>query len=333
MAVLGGITEGGSGGGGGDDSGEVIGPGSSTDKAVATFNGTDGEHLLDNSAVTIPAAGTLQAATFRGSSSASGTVTLQSTSNATKGAATVDGSQALLPSGTALLPGLSFSSDPTTGTYPRSAGRLTTTIGGAATTEVSATKLLVNDGVGIGSSSSTVDAGDGDVYWARSASGVWKACKSIGVAADAYIQWGGQSFLAADVTNATTTMQATGLSVPVVSGRKYTFVAVIKATDSTTVDGIKIDFDASTATATNFWCVFTIHDASLEALAGGTTALATDITITPFDGSDGGGWIEARGTFEPSASGTFAIRAAQSGHTTGTLTILRGSHLIVHDSP
>jgi hypothetical protein len=331
MGVLGGITEGAGAGSGGGGTGDVNGPGSSTDKAVATFSGTDGEQLLDNPGVTIPASGTLQAATFRGSASASGTVTLQSTSNATKGAATVDASQALNPTGTAALPGISFTSDPGSGIYPRSAGRLTASISGAATAEVSATKLLVNDGVGIGFSANTVDAADGDVYWSRSAAGVMKACKSIGVAADAYIQWGGQSFLAADFTNATTTMAATGLSVPVTSGRKYVFRAIIKASNSTPADGLKLDFDGGTATATNFWSVFRINDVGSESLQGGVSALASDITLGSFDGSADTGWVEFSGSFEPSSSGTFAIRAALVVHTTGTLTVRRGSHLIVHD--
>lgn len=69
----------------------VTGPGSSTDKAIATWNGTGGSTLQDNSGVTIPAAGTIQVATVRGSSSSAGSLTLQSTSNATKGNVIVDG--------------------------------------------------------------------------------------------------------------------------------------------------------------------------------------------------------------------------------------------------
>lgn len=46
----------GSGGGG---SGNVVGPGSSTDRAIATFNGTTGQLLFDNPSVTISSAGNI----------------------------------------------------------------------------------------------------------------------------------------------------------------------------------------------------------------------------------------------------------------------------------
>lgn len=141
------------------------------------------------------------------------------------------------------------------------------------------------------------------------------------------------SFLAADVTNATATMAATGLSVNVTSGRKYEFVATLKMSDSVAADGVAVDFGGGSATASNFWAVYVIHDTGSEILEGGVAALATDISVSTLDGSGGDGWIAISGSFEPSSTGTFALRFAQNAHTTGTLTLYRGSTLRVWECP
>jgi hypothetical protein len=156
-----------------------------------------------------------------------------------------------------------------------------------------------------------------------------KVCKvTDGSTGHGWLQWAGQSFLAADATNATATMAATGLTVNVTTGRKYTFRATLLLSESVSVDGMKLDFDASTAAATNFRCHgFATESASGPVDLGITTALATDITESVF----GDGKVVLEGSFEPSSTGTFAIRFAQVAHTTGTLTLYRGSSLLCWD--
>jgi hypothetical protein len=141
------------------------------------------------------------------------------------------------------------------------------------------------------------------------------------------------STLAADYTSATASFTATALSVTVTSGRKYTFRVVLQLNDSTAADGAKIDFNGGTATATDFWahCVLydtttTIQDSSV------VTALATAFSKTTLSGTGAQVW-NCEGSFEPSGNGTFIVRGSQVAHSTGTLTIKRGSHLWMEDMP
>lgn len=139
-------------------------------------------------------------------------------------------------------------------------------------------------------------------------------------------QTSSRTMLAADFTNATTTFSNTALSITVTSGRKYTFVAELFVDNATDSNGGKIDFDGGTATATNFRAdcfeVSTVLDNNTQ-----VTALATDIVATTITGS--GRWSCA-GSFEPSSTGTFIIRAASNGGAT-TFTMFRGSYLWMED--
>jgi hypothetical protein len=131
--------------------------------------------------------------------------------------------------------------------------------------------------------------------------------------------------LAADATNATVTMAASGLTVPVVSGRRYIFRAVLLCEDSVDLDGFAFDFDTSTA-ATNFRAFGIGSDtASGTLFDSSSTALATD-----FSGNGSGvAQVLIEGSYEPSATGNLLIRFAQLVHSVGTLTLYRGSSLIL----
>lgn len=133
--------------------------------------------------------------------------------------------------------------------------------------------------------------------------------------------------LNAAYTNATTTFSNTALSVSVVSGRTYSFRVVLFVADSTAADGIKVDFNGGSAAATDFRAHATLFDTALL-LSTQVTALATSISQATVTGN---GMFECYGTFVPSSSGTFIVRAAQNAHTAGTLTIQRGSHLQIKD--
>lgn len=136
------------------------------------------------------------------------------------------------------------------------------------------------------------------------------------------------SVLAADATSVTATMAASGLTVNVVAGHRYAFRVVLMLNDNSTAaaSGGKFDFDASTAGATNFRASADDGAAGFFSIVGGfATALATDYAATGFIDDK----VVIEGTFEPSSSGTFALRFAQSVRVDGTLTLYRGSSLTV----
>ena len=139
-----------------------------------------------------------------------------------------------------------------------------------------------------------------------------------------------QAMLAADFTNSTTTFSNTALSVNVIAGRRYAFVVTLLIVDSIAADGVKVDFAGGTATATNFRAVYETYDPPNVAAVGSLAAL-TDVGFkTVITGET---MFDVHGTFEPATSGTFIIRAAQSVHSAGTLTVHRGSWLQVVDIP
>jgi len=135
---------------------------------------------------------------------------------------------------------------------------------------------------------------------------------------------GGNCFLQADQTNATTTFaNINNCTINVTSGRRYSFRAVFYLSDSTAADGAKLDSNGGAATVTNFRMQCTAFDTALNFSTQQTT-LTGVFAATTFTGA---GMFECYGTFEPSSSSTFIPRFAQNAHTTGTLTLARGSHM------
>ena len=133
-----------------------------------------------------------------------------------------------------------------------------------------------------------------------------------------------------DVTNATTTFaNITGLSSTLVAGRKYTFSLKVFASNSLASDGAKFDYNGGTATVTNFRVHCTLFDTALL-LSSQATALATAFAQATMTGSS---MFECYGSFEPLAAGTFIPRFATNTAVSGTLTVFRGSHLLVRDMP
>lgn len=145
------------------------------------------------------------------------------------------------------------------------------------------------------------------------------------------VPFAGRKRVAADVTNATTTMSnITGLSETLEAGRHYTGELVLKCDDSTAADGIKFDFDGGSATMTAF-------AAGAAVLTGGaatpgttvSSALATDLNWTVLTSET---WITVRFSLTVNAAGTFIPRFAQNAHTTGTATVSRGSYMKMDDT-
>lgn len=120
----------------------------------------------------------------------------------------------------------------------------------------------------------------------------------------------------------------TGLTVTLKAGRKYTYTMKLSLSDSVAGEGLLIDFDGGTATATDFTARCKVHDTALL-LATTTTALATDVAVATATGASD---VECFGDFEVNAAGTFVPRAAQNSHSSGTLTVDRGSFLHVVDT-
>lgn len=140
---------------------------------------------------------------------------------------------------------------------------------------------------------------------------------------------GSTLFLAVDLVNSTTVFaNITDLTANVFAGRKYLFRATLFIDDSA-AEGVKFDLAGGTATATNLRATYLGWDNALSLIAH-VTALATVASVENFSGV---GKIEINGAFEPSADGTFIVRAAQKTHTSGSLTIMRGSSLVVSEAP
>lgn len=164
----------------------------------------------------------------------------------------------------------------------------------------------------------------------------WLASSVIGVTdgstGDGWIQnSAGDQFLTANATNATTTFSnLTDLTVTVTTGRKYNFEMTLFVDNSTDTDGIKLDFEGGTATATDFRAHTLIHGSAALLLTTQVTALATDISLASLVGV---GQVKVSGSFEPSGTGTFIPRFATVTAVSGTLTVFRGSNLIVKDMP
>lgn len=140
---------------------------------------------------------------------------------------------------------------------------------------------------------------------------------------------GNMAYLAADATSVDTSMANLSISATVRNGKKYSFKLVIFLANSTPTDGAKFDFDGGSATATNFRVHGTAFGSALSGSAQSTT-LATDHTVSTVTGDN---MMEFNGSFEPSADGTFIPRFAESVDAGGTLTVYRGSNLILTEIP
>lgn len=178
------------------------------------------------------------------------------------------------------------------------------------------------------SASDPSSTGGGDVGFARLAAAVGKITN--GSSGLGFLQHAGQSRVAADVTNTTTTMAAiTGLSATVVSGRHYTGRLIVFCSNSVAADGLKFDFDGGSAAMTSFRAHGTLFDTALL-LSSQTTALATDFVAATVTGS---AVFECHFGFTPSGNGTFIPRFAENATTTGTATATRNSYMILDDTP
>ena len=145
----------------------------------------------------------------------------------------------------------------------------------------------------------------------------------------------GTKRLTANVTSADTAMvNLTDLSMTLIAGRKYVGRLVLFAANTTAADGIRVDFDGGTATATSFI-------AGWEMVPGNTlstyvnfssTALATDLAISALS-STSQRVLAISFSIVCNAAGTFIPRISEDTNGVGTLTVAAGSYMVLEDSP
>lgn len=197
----------------------------------------------------------------------------------------------------------------------------------------------IGNAVGLGSGSSiawcagTVGNGTPDTSFFKIAPGVIGAGTGLGTG-KAFVQnSAGRARLTADVTESAGTLtNLADLSITLIAGRKYTGRLVLKCVNSVAADGVQIDANGGTATATSFWA------AAGVLASNGTDTVGTNIAtalngVMNFTVLTGETVIVVEFSIVCNAAGTLIFRAAENAHTTGTLTVRLGSYLWAEDSP
>lgn len=249
-----------------------------------------------------------------------------------------DGGQMRALAGSATAPGISFIAETGTGLY-QAANRMNAAVSQgdhwSFNANGSVSELQLGNATHFSwSSTDPPTAADGDTGLQRVAAGVVGATSGASLGSPGWVQnSAGEVSLNADYTNATATFSNTALSVTVISGRTYNFSLNLTFADSTAADGAQFDFNGGSAAATNFrvHCMATNAAGAILAQSNAAaTALATANSVTLALTTQAN--LVCNGTFVPSGNGTFIVRAAQAAHSTGTLTVHRGSWLSVKDA-
>lgn len=244
--------------------------------------------------------------------------------------------QTLAKAGSVASPSYSFSGDPDTGFYDSvSNNSITVSLGGV-------NAFLFNDSAGIRNKSTLYYSWSGgdplatgaDAGFRRVAANVVAVTSGETITSGWLQQWAGDVALNANYTNATAAFTNTNLTQgqALVAGSTYTFDLVLFFDDSIAADGAQFDFNGGSAAATNFRAHCIADNAtggSLVLTNGATTTLATAVQVALALTTQT--MLECHGTFVPSGAGTFIVRAAQTAHTTGTLTVDRGSSLNIRN--
>lgn len=134
--------------------------------------------------------------------------------------------------------------------------------------------------------------------------------------------------LKADFVNSTDDLESlTDLTETVEIGKTYCFQIWLRVNDSNG-EGLQVDLNGGSATVSSIWVTYEIKDVSFSFLkhAAALDALASMVSL-----EGGHGLVEVRGSFTASANGTFIPRVAQAAHDAGSLTVLRGSSMILRE--
>lgn len=265
-------------------------------------------------------------------------VRAQQTSMTSPGGGSSGGSPSfplLAPDGLVSAPSYSFSGAPTSGLFRTAAGPTVASAGVEALTFYTTGIVIKAADVYGWNSGATTSSGTIDTFLLRNAAGIISPSLNGSLSNGWVMNGGGESALAGNYTNATAGFTSTNLTRTLISGRTYNFDAYLYITESTAVDGWQINFNANALGITNFVvnCSSSAETGIAVVLGNATSAaLATVINATSTV-TTGGQEIECHGSIVPSAGGVFGIQAAQNTHSTGTLTVKRGSSLILRDSP
>ncbi len=129
--------------------------------------------------------------------------------------------------------------------------------------------------------------------------------------------------VATDQNNSSTTLASTTLSGTLLSGGSYTFEMTLFVSETVAGEGVKVNFDGGSVTATTFRCETMITDTALQS-ATQTTALATTAGTATITGNS---VIKISGFIKVNAGGTFIPQFAQNSHSSGTVTLYTGSFM------
>jgi hypothetical protein len=125
-----------------------------------------------------------------------------------------------------------------------------------------------------------------------------------------------------DVPNSTNVMAALNdLKCDLGNGKNYHFDVVLRVADSN-MEGLSIDFNGGSATVSYFWAS-ALGWALEPSMARHSAALATALSYESLDGGDG--LIMIRCFVTVNVGGTFIPRFAQVAHSTGSITVKKGS--------
>jgi hypothetical protein len=150
-----------------------------------------------------------------------------------------------------------------------------------------------------------------------------------------WLNYVGQTRVAADVTATSTTTLATitGLSVALVAGRTYSFMAELSWTDAA-AGGLQLAMVATGGlTATNIIYDGYIVDSAANGIKGNAQATALGGVVANAATTGTAGHARVSGVITVNVAGTLNAQFAQSVSNATATTIKRGSYMIVQDMP
>lgn len=134
-----------------------------------------------------------------------------------------------------------------------------------------------------------------------------------------------------DITNSATSFSnIADCTITLGAGKKYSGKMSIKCSNSVPAEGIKFDFNGGTATMTDFW-------AGLGNLANGGSAIASTGVSASLSGAMNYATITGECVFVIefsiicNAGGTLIPRYAEDSHSTGTVTIRKGTMISIQE--
>lgn len=146
-----------------------------------------------------------------------------------------------------------------------------------------------------------------------------------------------RKYVTSDSVHATaaTFADVTGLTQALLSGKRYTFEAVLFHQNNATSTGSQFGYNIGAAPTAAFFSVVTPVDSAVGStstkFAAGTTSARDTAAVATDTGTTGIATTVIKGYIQPSADGTFAIRATSEVTVAAGLTIKAGSYLHIRE--